>query len=109
MSLLAVLQRQVNRVGQTIVLRRIATGAAPIAATCKAVVRGYQPHELAQGIVQGDRRVDLPAAALVTAGWPVPPRKGDQVEVAGARYTVQAVDAVYLGETCAKYVLTVRG
>lgn len=109
MSLLSVIQRQVDRVGQTIVLHRTVTNTAPVTASCKAVVRGYQAHELAQGIIQGDRRVDLPAASLIAAGWPVPPRKGDQVEISSERFAVQGADTVFLGDTPAKYVLTVRG
>lgn len=100
---------EIAREGQTVILRRVVTGTAPVAVTCKAMVRGYRGNELVQGMVQGDRRVVIAAATLVAAGWPVPPKKGDQVEVAGRRLTVQEVDAVFLRDDPAKYVMQAKG
>lgn len=95
--------------GQTVILRRIVTGSAPVAATLKAMVRMYRPAELAAGIVQGDRRVVVAAATLDAAEWPVPPRKGDQVVDGGKVLAVQGCEEIKVRDVAAKYVLAVRG
>lgn len=100
---------EIAREGQTVTLRRVVTGVAPVVATCKAMVRGYRPGELVQGMVQGDRRIVVAATALSDAGWPVPPKKGDQVEAAGKRLAVEAVESIYVRDEPAKYVIQARG
>lgn len=95
--------------GQTVTLRRVVTGSAPVAATVKAMVRMYRPAELAAGIVQGDRRVVVAAATLADAGWPVPPRKGDQVVDGGKVLAVQGCEEVKVRDVAAKYILAARG
>ena len=100
---------EIAREGQTVTIRRIATGVAPVAATCKAMVRGYRPEELVQGVVQGDRRVVIAAATLQSLGWPIPPRKGDSVEASGKRLAVQAVEEIAVRDEPGKYIIQARG
>lgn len=103
------IQAAITREGQSVTLRRIATGTAPVAVTCQAMVRGYRPAELVGGIVQGDRRVVISNAEIAAATWPGPPRKGDQVVIEGKVTTAQGVETVQLRGEDAKHILAVRG
>lgn len=109
MSLIATTRRQVLRQGAAITLRRVQTGVAPIEVQPIAVVRGYVPHEMLGGIVQGDRQVTITNDEIAAAGWPAPPRKGDQVVIDGKAATVQGVNTTTLRGAIAKHVLHVRG
>lgn len=109
MSLTAAVQRAIARTGQPLTLRRIATGVAPVAVAVTGVVRGYAPHELVGGIVQGDRRVVISNAEIAAASWPGPPRKGDQVVDGTQVLTIQAVNTVTRGSAIAKHEITARG
>ncbi len=109
MTLITATTRQIQRTGQPLTLRRIATGTAPVSVSLTGLVRGYQAHELLGGIVQGDRRVTIANTEIAAAAWPGPPRKGDQVLIAGATFTVQSVATEYLGATIARHDMQVRG
>lgn len=109
MSVIASVRRLVLRDGQPLTLHRIATGQAPVSVALTGVVRGYQPHELAGNLIQGDRRVIITNHEIAAAEWPGPPRKGDQVEIDGATATVQSCSSVVLPGGIARYDLVVRG
>jgi hypothetical protein len=99
----------IERHGETVTLRR--PGTPDVDATPKAKVRGYQPHELVNGIVQGDRQVIIGATTLAAFGWPAPPSKaaGDRVLIDGKPTAVQGVETRKIGEDAAMYVIQVRG
>lgn len=95
--------------GRTVTLQRVATGVAPVAVTCMAMIRGYKPTELVGGIVQGDMRIVIAATTLTDAGWPAPPKKDDRVIIGSRRTTVHGVETVHIGDEDAKYVIQARG
>jgi hypothetical protein len=102
----------IARKGQTIILRRV-TGAghqATFDVECKAMVRNYQPHELAGGIVQGDREVRVSNKEISARQWPGPPlSKRDRAVIDGREVSVEAVNTLRLGEEIAMHILQVRG
>jgi hypothetical protein len=113
-SLAAATRRQVLRSGRIVVLRRMSgTGAlrTGVDVSVVAVVRGFQPHDLAAGtgLQQGDRVVTLTDHEIAAAAWPGPPRKGDQVVIGGVTTVVQSVETRHLGEAVDRHVLAVRG
>jgi hypothetical protein len=114
MSLVAATRRQVLRTGQAATLRRLSgTGPSqtPTDVAVTAVVRGFQPHEIAagSGLMQGDRRVIITDHEIAEAGWPGPPRKNDRLVLAGALTTVQAVETRYLGAEIDRHIMVARG
>jgi len=107
-------RRQLLRTGQPATLRRMSgTGnsrtAQDVAVT--AVVRGYQPQELApgSGLQQGDRMVIITDHEIAAAGWPGPPRRGDHLVLGGVQTSVQAVETRHLGAAVDRHILAVRG
>lgn len=88
-------RRALTAAGQSVTLRRLADTAAQTviaSASVLAVLRDYQPHELVNGLRQGDCLAILLAADLQAASFPVPPRQGDQIEANGRKMTVIACD-----------------
>ncbi|GAN49708.1 hypothetical protein ACXR8U_13765 [Methylobacterium radiotolerans] len=79
--------------GEMITLRRLGQGA-PIDAQVRAIVTGFQPDELASGVIQGNRRVFLFAPDVAAAAFPVPIKNGstDRLVIRGRTLTVEAVD-----------------
>ena len=65
-------------------------------ANVKAIVQGYAPDALTNGVTVGTRHVIVSRLDLVAAGFPVPPKKNDRIYL-GEAYefptTIQAVDA----------------
>lgn len=88
----------IARVGHAVTFTR--TGLVPpnpnpttiASATVKAVVSGYAPSELINGITLGSRRVIVSAQALAAASFPLPVVKGDKVTASGKELRVEAVD-----------------
>lgn len=87
-------RRAIRQHGEPVLFRRYTgTGAnRPVFnAEVRAVVTGYQPHELIGGIVQGDRKVillaeDLSRAQIATIAI------GDKLVVRGRELSIGAVD-----------------
>jgi len=61
-------------------------------ATVLARLVDWTAEELQAGIMQGRQKVLLLAEDLETASFPVPPKKGDTLTVAGRKLAVDAVD-----------------
>lgn len=95
--------------GRDVTLQRLVSGAVTASLTCRAMVRGYKPAELAGGIVQGDTRIVVAAATLTDGGFPVPFRKGDRVVIDGRTTTIQAADPIHVGQAPGKWIIQVRG
>ena len=107
---IASLDRQINRHGQTITLRRPVANASPIEKTCKAFVRGYKPDELIGGVQQGDSLVALSPTGLAGSDFATTlPRAMDKVLIAGRVRNVQMADPVLLGDQVVRINLQVRG
>lgn len=71
--------------------------------------RLYQAQEIVAEIQQGDREVRLGDLEIAAAAWPGPPKKGDQLVIAGHTTTVQSVETRTLGGATCMHVLRVRG
>jgi len=91
-KVLADYRRALNRVGETIVVRRY-TGAGPSRThadtEAKGRVSGYQPDEIIGSIQQGDRRVILYPETLTSL---LPLTANDKLVVRGKELAIQAVD-----------------
>lgn len=99
----------IQREGQSLVLRRVITGVAPVSVDLKGVVKDYKPNELVNGVQQGDRMVIICNAEIESESWPGPPRKGDQVVIDGKTATVQYCNTLRLRGQVARHNLQVRG
>lgn len=113
MSLADSIAGQIDRYGQDVtVRRRVGTGATfDPSVSVKGKVHHYRPEELVGGIDQGDRRVTIAPAELVSAGWDTgdAPRKGDQIVIDSKVSTVQGCDVRYVSGVEARYDIWVRG
>ena len=85
--------------------RRVGTTSAFTACQVYGKDRGYQPAELAGGVVQGDRKIRIAQADIAAAGWPGPPKKGDVLD-GGA---VQGAQPLYDRGAVVGFVVWVRG
>lgn len=115
------LNRGLRRSGQPVTLRKV-TGTTVQTFTdvvCKAVVRGYAPHELIGGINLNDSFVILSPTEITAAVWPgpqgagadirIPSRnRGDLILIAGVWRTVQAGVGIYMGSNLVRIELQVR-
>lgn len=111
------LDRALARSGQTVTLRRLTnTDLAGI----PAMVRGYSPDELVDGITQQDSFVIISPTQINAAGWPgtqVPgqpdiriPRhnRGDLCIINGQTRAVQAGVGIYVRDVLARIEFRVR-
>ena len=90
----AALGRQIAQSGQDVTLTFVETGSSA-AIPIRAFVRGYQPHELTGGIVQGDTLVVVSPTSLVVASRL--PRRNDRVTIAGRVRHIEDVIPIYMG------------
>ncbi len=98
-----------SRYGETVVLRRPTGQAQFLNVTCAARVDQFQPHEIAGGVTQGDRKVILSNREIEAGAWPGPPRRGDQIVIAGRTTTVQGVETIAVGGRVVRHNVQVRG
>lgn len=75
--------REMDTKGDAVVVRRVLTGGSTQDGIARAIVTGFQPEEIAGGIVYGERRVMLFADDLIAQNWPVPPRVNDRILIQG--------------------------
>jgi hypothetical protein len=113
------------RYGQNVIVRRQVGNDAQQAtdATVRAVVRGYEPQELAGGIQQGDSRVIISPVDLAAAHWPggqpvgsppspldaIVPRAGDRVVIAGRSRAIVMSAPIYVDGELVRIDMQVRG
>lgn len=85
----------IDRRGHVVTFSRT-TGSYPyqttVSADVKAIVSGYQPAELINGITLGSRKVIVSEQALADVGYPVPVVKSDKITVQGKDLSIEAVD-----------------
>jgi hypothetical protein len=107
---IAALDRALGIAGENITLRRT-TGTAliPLDVACRAVVRGYQPHQLVGTIIQGDSQVILSPSEMKRRQWTWPPRKNDKAVIAGKVRNIEAAAPIYMGGELVRIELQVRG
>ncbi|KIZ41428.1 hypothetical protein OO17_15090 [Rhodopseudomonas palustris] len=63
-------------------------------ADVKATVEGYKPDELISGITAGSRKVIVSLLELISAGFPMPIKKGDRIYLGDALDVPTTIDAV---------------
>jgi len=111
--------------GQDVILRRITgtTNQVSVDCPCRALVRGYQPKELAGGIIQGDTHVIISATDINRAQWPGGepvtnppavndprvPRAGDRIIIEGRSRGVVFADPIYINGELHRINVQVRG
>ncbi len=99
---------KIQKEGQPVTFRR-GSGPQAISATVQAFVRGYQPNQLGDGIIQGDRIMHVVPDDLRFQGWPAQPRNPDRVDIGENTAVVQSVELLYLrGKPCL-YIMQIRG
>lgn len=97
--------------GRTMTLRRrVGTSTTSFTSVAvKGVARAFRPGELLGDIQQGDQTITITNREIAAAGWPGPPRRGDQFVFDGRIWTVQGANPRTLGETLLVYETWVRG
>jgi hypothetical protein len=90
----ALYARKIQDRGDIVILQRRVSNAPAIEVKARAIVTGYQPNELAAGVMQGARRVFLFAPEVIAGGFPLPikPRSTDRLIVNGTALMIQTVD-----------------
>ncbi|WP_173087364.1 hypothetical protein [Devosia sp. 1635] len=107
---IAMLDRQIQKHGQSVTLTRLVPNGDPVSAAVKAFIRGYKPDELANGVQQGDSTVVIsPTSLKGTAFEAAMPATNNKIEIAGRRRNIQMVDAVMIGDQLVRLNLQVRG
>jgi hypothetical protein len=105
--------RLVQRHGETVILRSLASLPAGVDVAVKARVTGFQPAELVGDIKQGDRRVVISHAEIAALPWPSSPAQapklGDRMIIGGKTVTIMAVDTRKIGDEIAGHWIVVRG
>ena len=97
-------------VGKTATLRRVAPGGTIwFDVTVKAAERQYSLQELSGQIAQGDREVRISNKEILEHSWPGPPRRGDEIELAGVLCAVEAVETKTIGDESVMHILQARG
>lgn len=84
----------INRVGHVVSFRRMTPQTVESRADVKAVVAGYAPEQLVNGVTDGSRSVVVSKLDLVAAGFPVPPIKGDRLYLGDNLDIPTTIDAV---------------
>ncbi len=123
---IAMLDRQLAKHGQDVMLQRITTAAGGIGVKAnvhvRAFVRSYAPDELVGGIVQTDSKVIISPTEITREGWPGPnssttstnqdrrvPRKGDNCLIAGRIRNIENPKPFYLDDELVRIELQVKG
>lgn len=96
---------KIRKEGQPLILKRVNISDLDVV----GVVQGYEAHELEDDIFQGDRRVIISNEEIDDAGWPGPPRRGDQIMIDDKTAAVQSVETQRLRGQIAKHTIQVRG
>lgn len=95
----------VEREGDPIVIKRAST---PDLNTI-GFIRNYDPAELVEDIIQGDRQVIISNEDIVAQGWPGPPRRNDQIMIEGKTTTVTHVKSIRFRGDTIRHDVSVRG
>jgi hypothetical protein len=89
--------------------------------TVRAIVRSFQPQELAAGIAQGNVKAILSPTEISQSGWPYSeaasatlpdpsmPRRNDRLIADGRSYTVEAVNPISMGNKLVRIELGLLG
>jgi hypothetical protein len=102
---IAMLDRNIARHGQTVLLRRGSTEV-----TVRAFVREYKPDEIVGPIGQGDSNVVLSPTQIVGTPFATAPlARNDKVVVRGRVRNIEAADPVLLDDQLVRINLQVRG
>jgi hypothetical protein len=97
----------IAEVGQPVTLRRI--GTPNIDVNLPARILAYLPQEIGAGVVQGDRQAIIGNISILEAGWPGPPRRGDQLRFNGKTTTIMGCDSQQVGAETVRHNLQLRG
>jgi hypothetical protein len=92
---LAAYSRDMDAVGETIIVRRytgIGTGRIAHDTNVRARVSGYSERELVGTIQQGDRKIIMLVSDLEDAGFAVPVVPTDKIMLRGAMLSILTVD-----------------
>lgn len=88
-------RQAIEKWGHVVTFKRT-TGSYPTGTTVsvdvKAIVSGYRPEELINGITLGGRKVIVSETALSLAGFPTPLQKSDKVVSLGKEMAIQGID-----------------
>ena len=108
----------INDLGQTVTLKKVATGAYTVSTgtvaattteyTVKAYIADYTLSELnAEFVVRGDRKAILPAFDTSSVALPAPD-EGDKISGVGDEVRIVSVQTIYEGSTVVCYICQVR-
>jgi hypothetical protein len=89
-------------------IRRGSTPPGPIVAL-QGFAHGFAPGQIANGVQQGDMRVEIGADEIAAAGWTAPPRNPDRVTMDARTWTVLDARPLYDGAELLGFSLWIRG
>ncbi|WP_430914073.1 hypothetical protein [Methylobacterium sp. sgz302541] len=106
---IAMLDRQIARNGQTVLLHRQDDADDAAGVPLRALVRGYRPDELSGGVQQGTSQAVLSPTALTQAGIKLPLARLDAITFAGRRRNIEVADPISVDDTVVRINLWVTG
>lgn len=101
--------RVLSQQGERVILRRIVPNAPAIEAHVRAVITGYAPNELVNGIQQGDQRAIISASDVAADTGVESIRQGDKIVYLGRVLNVQYLYARRIAGVTIAYDVTLRG
>lgn len=107
---IAMLDRELAKHGQTVVLRRVVANADPLSLTFKAAVRGFQPRDITDGITLGMSNVIMSPTSLAGSAFAADlPRVNDKISIFGRLRNIEAADPVAINDVIVRINLQVAG
>ena len=101
---IALLDRNVEQHGQTVILRRGATDLSIL-----AFVRDFRPDEIVGGIAQGDSNVVVSPTQIAGSPFAESILRNDKVVIRGRVRNVQSADPILIADQLVRINLQVRG
>ncbi len=106
---IAMLDAQIARNGQTVMLRKGNAANGDADKPVRAFVRGYQPEELSGGIQQGDSTMVISPTGLAASGFTGPLKRLDRATVAGKMQIIQVANPVMMNDVIVRWEFWLRG
>jgi len=101
---ISMLDRDVTKHGQTVILRRGATDLSIL-----AFVRDFRPDEIVGGIAQGDSNVVVSPTQITGSPFAESILRNDKVVIRGRVRNVQSADPILIADQLVRINLQVRG
>lgn len=106
---IAMLDRQIAKDGQTVLLRKGNAANGDADKPVRAFVRGYQPEELSGGIQQGDSTMVISPTGLAASGFQGDIKRLDKAVIGGRLRNIEIANPIRMNDIIVRIECWVRG